>query len=75
MPSPFNNVLSIYFPAAQDKTELKIYNSAGILVYYKMLLQQQKLQQVNASTFSKGTYWVTLNLAGKVIESKIAVKQ
>ena len=75
MPSPFTNILSVYFPAAQDKTELKIYNSAGILVYYKMLLQQQKLQQVNASTFSKGTYWVTLNLAGKVIESKIAVKQ
>ncbi len=74
IPSPFTNRMGIYFPAVQDKAELKIYNSNGLLLYHKTLALQQQLQQVETSAFSKGSYFITLNQSGKITASKTAVK-
>ena len=74
IPSPFINMITVYFPAVQDKAELKIYNLKGVLVYHKKLVLQQQVQQVETSTFSKGSYFITLNQSGKIIAYKTVVK-
>ena len=58
-PNPVNDKLSISFPTHEpNQIELKIFNSYGLEVFKKQILNSKKIDPLNISELTTGIYFV-----------------